>query len=76
MKVPVPADWLGYCTSGFGAAPAAVPVPAALPLLLSGLVALGVAGRRRGLRRFEGFGSLAVGSERAPTTQFVTEPLG
>ena len=34
-------------------APAAVPIPAALPLLLSGLAALGVAGRRRGRRRVE-----------------------
>jgi hypothetical protein len=32
-------------------APAAVPIPAALPLLLSGLAALGVAGRRRGRGR-------------------------
>jgi hypothetical protein len=34
-------------------APAAVPIPAALPLLLSGLAALGVAGRRRGRGRVE-----------------------
>ncbi len=40
-------------------APAAVPIPAALPLLLSGLAALGVAGRRRGRGRLGDSGASA-----------------
>jgi hypothetical protein len=40
-------------------APAAVPIPAALPLLLSGLAALGVAGRRRGRERLGDSGTSA-----------------
>ncbi len=40
-------------------APAAVPIPAALPLLLSGLAALGVAGRRRGRGRLGDSGTSA-----------------
>ncbi|MEI7465014.1 MAG: DUF1566 domain-containing protein [Burkholderiales bacterium] len=40
-------------------APAVVPVPAALPLLLSGLAALGVASRRRGRRRLGDSGASA-----------------